>query len=38
MSRHRRCVRPRHHVWQYVSTLTGWTLARCTMCGHTDLA
>ena len=37
--KHRRCTRDRHHVWTYSGpTGTGWTIARCVMCGKTDIA
>lgn len=36
--KHRRCTRPRHHEWTYRTTLGGWTIARCSLCGLEDLA
>lgn len=35
---HRRCTRPRHHVWTYRQTIAGWALAVCAMCGRDELA
>lgn len=37
--KHRRCTKRRHHVWKYSGpTGTGWTVARCVMCGRAELA
>lgn len=36
--RHRRCVKPKHHVWVFrTRTLTGFSVFDCVACGEVEL-